>query len=165
MHSLRALYEPPSRSCVCIRDWNRRRVAVDDGAGRGQLGCAPGWLDVSHTWLAFLGYRWTPYILSVLAAGELIADKLPTTPSRKQAGPFGARIVSGALSGAAVVVGGGQAWALGAIAGAVGGIVGALGGYAARTGLVRALKVPDFVIALLEDLVAVGGGLFLVSRF
>jgi uncharacterized membrane protein len=124
-----------------------------------------GWLDVSHTWLAFLGYRWTPYILSVLAVGELIADKLPTTPSRKQAGPFGARIVLGALSGAAVAVGGGQPWALGAMAGAVGGSVGTLGGYAARTGLVRTLKVPDLVIALLEDLVAVGGGLFLVSRF
>jgi uncharacterized membrane protein len=51
------------------------------------------------------------------------------------------------------------------MAGAVGGIIGTVGGYAARTGLVRALKVPDFVIALLEDVVAVGGGLFLVSRF
>jgi uncharacterized membrane protein len=123
-----------------------------------------GWLDVGHTWLSFLGSRWTAYILSLLAVGELIADKLPTTPSRKQPGPFGARIVLGALSGAAVAVGGGQAWALGAMAGAVGGIVGTVGGYAARTGLVRALKVPDFAIALLEDLVAVGGGLFLVSR-
>jgi hypothetical protein len=27
------------------------------------------------------------------------------------------------------------------------------------------VKVPDFLIALLEDVVAVGGGLFLVSRF
>jgi uncharacterized membrane protein len=51
------------------------------------------------------------------------------------------------------------------MAGALGGIAGTLGGYRARTGLVRALKLPDFVIALLEDLVAVGGGLFLVSRF
>ncbi|HTK41315.1 MAG TPA: DUF4126 family protein [Gemmatimonadales bacterium] len=124
-----------------------------------------GWLDVSHTWLAFLGYAWTPYILSVLAVGELVADKLPMTPSRKAPGPFGTRIVLGALSGAALTAGHGQSWALGAMAGAVGGIIGTVGGYAARTGLVRALKVPDFVIALLEDVVAVGGGLFLVSRF
>jgi len=123
-----------------------------------------GWLDVSHTPLAFLGYAWTPYVLTGLALGELIADKLPTTRSRKLPGPFGARIVLGALSGAALAIGHGQSWALGAGAGGLGGIVGTLGGYAARTRLVRALKVPDFVIALLEDLVAVGGGLFLVSR-
>jgi uncharacterized membrane protein len=34
-----------------------------------------------------------------------------------------------------------------------------------RTRLVKALKGPDFLIALSEDVVAVGGGLFLVSRF
>jgi uncharacterized membrane protein len=34
-----------------------------------------------------------------------------------------------------------------------------------RTRLVKALKVPDLVIALLEDAVTVGGGVFIVSRF
>jgi len=29
---------------------------------------------------------------------------------------------------------------------------------------VRALKVPDFVIALLEDVIAIAAGLFIVSR-
>jgi uncharacterized membrane protein len=47
----------------------------------------------------------------------------------------------------------------------VGGIVGAFAGYEARVRLVKALKVPDIVIALLEDAVAVGGALFIVSRF
>jgi uncharacterized membrane protein len=31
--------------------------------------------------------------------------------------------------------------------------------------LVKALKVPDFAIALLGDVVAIGGGLLIVSRF
>lgn len=31
-----------------------------------------GWLHLEHTWLAFLGFAATPYILSVLAIGELI---------------------------------------------------------------------------------------------
>jgi hypothetical protein len=30
---------------------------------------------------------------------------------------------------------------------------------------VRALEVPDFIIALLEDAVAIGGGLLIVSGF
>lgn len=42
---------------------------------------------------------------------------------------------------------------------------GAFAGYEVRKRLVRALKVPDFLIALLEDAVAIGGGLLIVSRF
>jgi uncharacterized membrane protein len=42
-----------------------------------------GRLSLSGTWLAFLGYAWTPWILTVLAAGELVTDQLPSTPSRK----------------------------------------------------------------------------------
>jgi uncharacterized membrane protein len=49
--------------------------------------------------------------------------------------------------------------------GAVGGVAGAYAGYEVRTRLVKALGVPDFVIAVLEDAVAIGGGLFLLSRF
>jgi hypothetical protein len=30
---------------------------------------------------------------------------------------------------------------------------------------VKALKVPDFAIALLEDVIAIGAGLFIVSRY
>ncbi len=55
--------------------------------------------------------------------------------------------------------------AAGGLLGAIGGVAGAFGGYQARTRLVRALRVPDFVIACLEDAVAIGGGLLIVSRF
>ena len=61
-----------------------------------------GWLHLENTWLAFLGFAATPYIISVLAIGELIADKLPKTPSRKTPGPFIFRVVSGALCGGAL---------------------------------------------------------------
>src|ERR1700694_4265600 len=61
-----------------------------------------GWLHLENTWLAFLGFAATPYILSVLAIGELIADKLPKTPSRKSPPGFIGRVVTGALSGAAL---------------------------------------------------------------
>jgi len=42
-----------------------------------------GWLDLHGSWLAFLGYRWTPWVVSLLALGELVTDQLPGTPSRK----------------------------------------------------------------------------------
>lgn len=69
----------------------------------------------------------------------------------------------GGLSGTAVAISGGQSVALGAVLGALGGVAGAFAGYEVRTRLVKALKVPDFVIAVLEDAVAIGGGLFLLS--
>lgn len=40
------------------------------------------------------------YVVAALALGELVADKLPMTPSRKSALPFAGRIMTGALSGA-----------------------------------------------------------------
>src|SRR5438132_13243298 len=61
-----------------------------------------GWLHLENAPLAFLGFAYTPYILSVLAIGELINDKLPKTPSRKAPVPFAARVLVGAFCGAAL---------------------------------------------------------------
>ena len=91
-----------------------------------------GWLHLENTPLAFLGFAATPYILSVLAIGELITDKLPKTPSRKAPVPFAARIVTGAFSGAALGAPGG-ALVGGLLAGALGGVAGTLGGYEFRS--------------------------------
>jgi uncharacterized membrane protein len=69
------------------------------------------------------------------------------------------------LTGACIAAGGAQGIFLGAILGAVGGVVGCFAGYQARTALVKTLNVRDLYIALIEDLVAVGGSLWVVSRF
>jgi len=122
-----------------------------------------GWLHLEGTPLAFLGFAITPYILSVLAIGELINDKLPKTPSRKTPVPFAARVVMGALCGAAVGVPG-QAWIVGIVAGALGGVVGTLGGYEFRSRLVKATGGKDLPIALLEDAIAICAAFWLVSR-
>ncbi len=71
----------------------------------------------------------------------------------------------GVLCGAAVGIAAGQSYAVGAVLGVVGALIGAFCGYQIRHRLVAGLKVPDFVIAILEDVVAIGGGLLLVSRF
>ena len=122
------------------------------------------WLNLQPTWAAFMASTVTVGILTVLAIAELIGDKLPKTPSRKSPGPFVARIVSGAFSGAVLCAAAKQPLVAGAFLGGLGAVVGTLGGYEARTRLVKAWKVPDLVVALLEDAVAIGGGLFIVSR-
>jgi uncharacterized membrane protein len=113
-----------------------------------------GLLSIGETWLAFFGFRWTAWVLSIAAVGEFVGDKLPSTPSRKAAIPFVARIVSGSLCGGAIGATLGNLY-LGMVFGAVGAVAGTLGGYAARTGLVRVLGGRDFPVAVAEDLIAI----------
>jgi uncharacterized membrane protein len=78
---------------------------------------------------------------------------------------LGARIVTGGLCGAALCLAETQqGWLVGAIVGAVGGIAGCFAGYQLRTRLVKALGSPDYVVAVVEDLAAIGGSLWVVSR-
>lgn len=109
-------------------------------------------LTLDGSWLAFFGWRFTPWILSLLALGEFVGDVLPTTPSRKMAGPFGARLVSGGVSGAAIGVGAGMPL-VGLGLGLIGAVVGTLGGAALRTRLAVAFG-RDLPAALSEDVLA-----------
>jgi uncharacterized membrane protein len=124
-----------------------------------------GWMNLANTPLAFMGSTAAFAIFALLALGELVADKLPSAPSRTAALGLGARIVTGGWCGASIALAGSESLILGAALGIAGGLAGTYGGYQARTGLVRALKVPDFVIAVLEDVIAIGGSLLIVSRF
>lgn len=124
-----------------------------------------GWLSL-RTPLSWLGSLPVAILFTLAALAELVADKLPKTPSRTAPVGLTARILTGALSGAAVYyAGSNQGYLVGAILGAAGGVAGCLGGYLARKSLVKALGSPDYVVAVLEDLVAIGGSLIVVSRF
>ncbi|WDS37916.1 DUF4126 domain-containing protein [Pseudoxanthomonas sp.] len=112
-----------------------------------------GVLHLSGTPLAWLGWRFTPWIISLLAVGELITDQLPDTPSRKVPLQFGTRILVGAFCGAAVGLHGGVFWT-GLVAGLVGAVLGTYGGAAARGALAKAFG-KDLPAALLEDVVAI----------
>ncbi len=123
-----------------------------------------GWLKIPSP-LSWIGTTTAAVFFTVLALLELVSDKLPKTPSRTAPPGLVARILLGALSGACVASAGGQGMVLGAVLGIVGALAGTYGGYQVRTRLVKALGTPDFVIALLEDLVTIGGSLWVVSRF
>jgi uncharacterized membrane protein len=124
-----------------------------------------GWIHLQGSPLAFMGSIWTVGIFTILALGELVADQLPGTPARTAAVGLSARIATGALSGSCLAAADGASLWLGAILGIVGALIGTFGGYQARIGLVRGLRVPDVAIAIPEDIVAIGLGLFLASRF
>ena len=92
-------------------------------------------------------------LLGVAALGELVADKLPGTPSRMEPGPLLVRAMAGALGGGVLMHRARQPALMGALAGAVGAVTGAAAGYHARQALTRS-GIPDSAVAVLEDVLA-----------
>jgi uncharacterized membrane protein len=121
-----------------------------------------GLLSVAGTPLAFMGYKYTPIVFTLLAIGEIINDKLPKTPSRKSPPQFIARVLSGSLVGATVGAAG-HALVIGLVLGALGAVCGTLGGAAVRGRLASAFG-RDLPAALLEDVAAIAIAVFSVMR-
>jgi uncharacterized membrane protein len=121
-----------------------------------------GWLNLHGSPLAFMGSTTAVATLSALAIGELVADKLPTILKRTAPAPLVARIITGALSGACLCASTKQSLVAGALLGGIGGVIGAFLGYDIRRRL--DLRIKDLVVAVCEDVVAVGLALFFVSR-
>jgi uncharacterized membrane protein len=134
-----------------------------------------GALRLEGTRLAFLGFAAVPWIFTALAIAELVTDQLPSTPSRKTPLQFAARIMSGAVCGAAIATGLGErgvgallghttqpSLAIGLIAGVIGAILGTLVGSGLRARLAHAFR-RDRPAAFLEDAVAVAGAVLIVG--
>lgn len=116
------------------------------------------WINLDGTWAHWLSHPATVTVLTLLAVGELITDQLPSTPARTVPMQFIARIALGGFAGAVL----GTAWnftwtALGAAM--IGAVIGTLVGLTMRQRLVAAHGGHDLPIALLEDSVAVLGGI------
>ena len=122
-----------------------------------------GWLRLERP-LALVGSVPAVSVLTLLAAVELVADKLPGIPNRTSPPGLIARVLSGGFTGMCVAASGAQGIHLGAALGAAGGVAGTFAGYSARTGIVKALGTQDLYVALVEDLLAVAGSVWVVSR-
>jgi uncharacterized membrane protein len=123
-----------------------------------------GWLNLHGSPLAFMGSITAVTIFSMLAIGELIADKLPNIPKRTAPAPLSARIITGGLCGACLCAGAGKPLVAGALLGGAGGVASAFLGYEIRKRLVTNLDIKDFVVAVCEDLLAIALAFFIVLR-
>lgn len=117
-------------------------------------GAALGALPLEGTGLSLLGAPFAPWILTAMAIGELVVDKLPWLPSRMVLIQFLPRLVSGGVSGGAVGVAAGSLW-MGVVLGVLGAGLGAVSGAAGRERMSKRVG-HDLPGAALEDLVAVG---------
>lgn len=103
------------------------------------------------------------FLAAFLAAGELVADKLPNTPPRTIPPAFGVRLASGAYCGMMLAEPyGGNVWT-GVGCGVAGAIAGTLAGSALRTKVGPAIHLPDLLTALAEDALAISSALALTG--
>lgn len=110
---------------------------------------------VEESPLKYLASESVAKILAVAAAGELIADKLPCIPSRISPGPLTGRAISGAICGAAICAASGERRDVGALTGGLAAVVSAFAFYNLRRKLSASTRLPDPVLALSEDLIAI----------
>ena len=121
-----------------------------------------GRIPLAGTHLAFMGSIITAVILTLLALLEIVViDPNPKTPSRKALPSFGARLVFGGLSGAAIGLSAGSFW-LGLLLGLIGAVIGTFGGAAFRTRLAAAFG-KNLPAAITEDAVAIVGAFLIVA--
>jgi uncharacterized membrane protein len=124
-----------------------------------QLGIAAGF----RSSLPFAALAWTSKnsssplkaVTGLAFIGEVIADKLPNTPSRLSLGPLMGRIAFGAVAGAFLSQRYEKPVAPAMLRGALGALFGSFVGNNYRTLLTQLTGTPDFIWALLEDAAAV----------
>ena len=114
-----------------------------------------GHLDVHGSWAGWTGSGISVAVFTVLAAGELIGDKLPKTPARTSAFPLMARIVFGGLVGAIAATGLSGSAIEGALLGALSAVAGAFLGFHVRQWLVKEQGCRDLWIAVGEDAICI----------
>jgi uncharacterized membrane protein len=95
-----------------------------------------------------------PFFNALALAGELVVDKLPFTPPRTMPGGLGARVSAAAFATRSIDAHGGQRFALLAVA-ALSAVSAAFLMMNVRKGIVDRSGVPDPVVALGEDALAI----------
>jgi uncharacterized membrane protein len=118
-------------------------------------------LKLKGTPFAWLGSEGSAHTAALLAAGELIADKLPFMPNRTDPAGLAARFISGAIC--AMAIAGKRKRNKRILSGIVGGTAAVAAAYAGNR-YRKHVKLPPIAAAVLEDVVAVGAGTALVSR-
>ncbi|AMO62042.1 17 kDa surface antigen [Mycolicibacterium phlei] len=124
-------------------------------------GALLGWIDIDDKWSEWMAHPITVTVLTIFLLLELVTDQLPSTPSRKTAPQFITRIIMGAFAGAVIGSASYHTY-LGLGAGMIGAVLGTLAGAWARQRFAEARSGQDRPGAILEDVIAVGGGFLIV---
>ncbi|HEX8506242.1 MAG TPA: DUF4126 family protein [Hymenobacter sp.] len=113
--------------------------------------------------LRFLQKPFTAGVLKLMAAGEIVADKLPNTPDRIALPVMTGRLLSGALVGAAWYKSRHGSALGGGLLGATVAFAATIVSFALRTGISEKSGVPVALVGVGEDALVLGGGAALIG--
>ena len=108
--------------------------------------------------LRFLQKPFTAKLLKVMAAGEMVMDKLPSTPDRTAPPVLLGRLLSGALVGAAWYKSRHGSAVSGGVLGGLAAVAATFVSYALRTGISKQTDTPIALVGVGEDALVVSGG-------
>lgn len=114
--------------------------------------------------LKFMQSPTTATVFKVISISEVVADKLPTTPNRIEAGGVVGRGLSGALAGAAICKAAGGRALTGALIGGATAVAATYASYFLRKNIVKRNHLPDPVIGGIEDAITIGTGIALCAN-
>ena len=127
-------------------------------AVRGELDGLQG------TGFAFLMRKRVSTVLTVVALGEMVADKSGLVPDRIAWGPLAGRAAAGGFVGAALFSASGAPWAAGAALGSLAAVAASYAGYTFRVVPHRKFGIPDPILGLVEDAIVVVAGTAVLRR-
>jgi uncharacterized membrane protein len=116
--------------------------------------------QLSADWAPWISHLSVAIVFTILAVGELIADKMPWIPNRVSPAPLMWRIVLGGFAGAIAATSMQGPGLEGVLLGILGALIGAFGGYMLRRDLVQNLDCKDWHLAIAEDIIAIGSAIY-----
>lgn len=119
-----------------------------------------GQISLDNPWTSWTAKLAAVIVFTVLAAGELIGDKLPRIPDRTTPLPLAARVLFGAFCGAVAADSLNGPALEGIILGSIAAAIGTFVGFMVRRDLVSSTGCPDWIIALAEDAVTIAMAIF-----
>jgi uncharacterized membrane protein len=102
-------------------------------------------------------------VMKVFVVGEIIGDKLPSTPNRIKSAGVIARCLSASLAGASIYKANGDGALEGAVLGSIVALGSTFGSYFLRRDIVSKFNVFDPIAGTVEDALAIGAGIGLIQ--
>ncbi len=127
----------------------------------GQVAKA-GLLPEHHSRFDFLSDPKVAYPVMALAIGEVVFDKLPFMPKRTKVPSLVGRAITGGLTGASISSSKKRSALIGAAIGAAVAVGASYAAYHLRRKASE--KIPGTVVGLLEDAIAAGTGMIVLSK-
>lgn len=114
-------------------------------------------------WRSFTANVIAVAIFTLMALGEYIGDKLPSTPSRTSAIGLTGRCLFGGFVGLVLAQPLLLSPIVAVVIGIVGAVIGSYAGWFVRTRSVAALKCPDWPVAIAEDCITIALSIALLN--